>query len=360
MSLNLEDLRHLSREYLNSYYSLNSYIGCSINCAYCFLAPIGIVPATPIKVISEKELLDETLADPLFVRGETVISLNNRTDPFLNEEVKTSTFRLLDIMEEEMFTNPVTITSKGLLTKEDAEHLDAYRHIRLVIIVTYNGMPQNVQPIDSTLQEATMRHVATCKNVGLIHQFRPIIAGINDSEEIIRRVFSYASQFCHATIYQGVRINKIIRQRLQGRNYEYKGELSAKKIKSPEVDAVFKAIQEENPDYPIFDHTSCCLSYLLRQSDYNVCYKEVSCPVACPNYVRCHREAPLPPDDLAEQLAKIGIVEGWTCNRGKLHVSMPISDEQRSFVRHILHLSCDFKQRKILFSEKLMEGEDVT
>ena len=356
MNLTLENLRSLSREYLNSFYSLNSYVGCSINCAYCFLSPIGIVPARPIKAISEEDLVNEALADPLFLRDETVISLNNRTDPFLNEEVKASTFRLLDIMEEKNFTNPVTITCKGMLNQEDAKRLDEYRHLRIIIMVTYNGMPRNVQPIDSTFQEATMRHVSACKNVRLIHQFRPIISGLNDSEEIIRKVFSYASQFCHATIFQGVRVNKFIRQRLKERNYEYAGKLGAKKIKSPDVDAVFRAIQKENPDYPIFDHTSCCLSYLLRQADYNVCYKEVSCPVDCPNYIRCHREAPLPPDDLAERLAKIGIVEGWTLNRGRLHVSTPVSDEQRSFIRHILHLPCDFTQRKILFSEKLMES----
>ncbi len=357
MNLTSDELHNLSREYLNSYYSMNSYIGCTVNCAYCFLAPIGIVPTVPIKAISEEELVAETLADPLFVRGETVISLNNRTDPFLNDQVKASTFRLLDIMEEKNFTNPVTITSKGMLTKEDAKHLDEYRYIRLIIIVTYNGMPKRMQPIDSTLQEATMRHVAKCKNVGLIHQFRPIISGLNDGEEIIRKVLEYASKFCHATIYQGVRVNKFIRQRLQERDYEYKGELSEKKIKSHDVDAIFHKIQREKPAYHIFEHTSCCLSYILRQPDYNVCYKDVSCPLTCPNYVCCHKDPPTPPSDLAKRLSQIGISKGWTCKDGRLHVSTPVTDEQRSFVRHIMHLPCDYEQRQILFSEKLMEGE---
>ncbi|MGP1408303.1 hypothetical protein [Selenomonas sp.] len=359
MNLTEEELRSLSREYLNSYYSLNTYIGCTIDCAYCFLAPIGIVPSVPIRVISEEDLVAEALADPLFVRGETVISLNNRTDPFLNHQVKNSTFRLMDILERENLTNPVTITSKGMLTIEDVRRLDEYRHILPIIIVTYNGMPRLLQPIDCTLQEATMRHVATCQNVRLIHQFRPIIPGLNDSEETIRRTCSYASRFCDATIYQGVRVNKFICERLQARNYEYTGTLSTKKIKSHKVDAVFQAWQQENPTYHIFDHTSCCLSYVLRQPDYNVCYREVRCSVSCPNYVRCHDEAPVPPVDLAEQLARIGIYGGWAYTEGRLRVSKPITDEQRSFVRHILHLPCDYEHRRSLFSEKMMERGDV-
>lgn len=30
------EIRKLSREYLESYYYINSYIDCTINCGYCF------------------------------------------------------------------------------------------------------------------------------------------------------------------------------------------------------------------------------------------------------------------------------------------------------------------------------------
>ena len=117
------DLRKLTREYLKSYYSINSYIGCTINCGYCFLAPIKIVPMRPIKVIEEEELIKEMLNDIYFEKDKTVLSLNNRTDPFISKEVKESTFKLLDIMEKIGLKNIVTITSKGVLTEEDAKRL---------------------------------------------------------------------------------------------------------------------------------------------------------------------------------------------------------------------------------------------
>ena len=82
-----------------------------------FLAPIKIVPMHPIKVIDEEELIRNMINDNYFEKGKTVISLNNRTDPFISQEVKNSTFKLLDIMEELNLKNIVTITSKGLLTE---------------------------------------------------------------------------------------------------------------------------------------------------------------------------------------------------------------------------------------------------
>ena len=101
--------------------------------------------------------------------------------------------------------------------------MNAYKFIKVVIIVTYNGMPKNIQPIDISIQEQTMKNVSKYDNVLLLHQFRPIIPNLNDSEENIRKIVSFASKYCKATIYQGVRVNEQIYQRLRERGYEYEG-----------------------------------------------------------------------------------------------------------------------------------------
>lgn len=126
------DLKKLTQEYLKSYYSINSYIGCTINCGYCFLAPIKIVPMRPIKVIEEEDLINNMINDKYFKNNETVISLNNRTDPFITDEVKQSTFKLLDIMDNCKLKNIVTITSKALLTEEDAKNLINIKILKLL------------------------------------------------------------------------------------------------------------------------------------------------------------------------------------------------------------------------------------
>ena len=61
-----EVLKNLSREYLKSYYSINSYVGCTIDCAYCFLAPIKIIPMRPVKVAEEDKLVEDMINEVYF------------------------------------------------------------------------------------------------------------------------------------------------------------------------------------------------------------------------------------------------------------------------------------------------------
>ena len=351
------DLKKLTREYLKSYYSINSYIGCTINCGYCFLAPIKIVPMRPIKVIEEEELINDMINDKYFEIDKTVISLNNRTDPFISPEVKESTFKLLDIMDRMGLKNIVTITSKGLLTEEDAKRLDTYKNIRVTIIVTYNGIPMHIQPISQVNQETTMKNASKCENVNLLHQFRPIIPGVNDDEETIRKIVGYAKQYCDATIYQGIRVNDYIEERLEERNYTYEGNIGdSHKQKSENTDSIFKRISEEDLSYQIFDHTSCALSTLYNMSDYNLHYTKKDCPQSCENYELCHSNNYTIPDDLADILNKIGVEDNWELKDRLIMIYGMLSDEQKSYIKHILNLNVKARVRKNTYSESIMEG----
>lgn len=352
-----EILKKLSREYLKSYYSINSYIGCTINCAYCFLAPIKIIPMRPIKVADEKELVEEMINEVYFKENETIISLNNRTDPFINNEVKESTFKILDALDSKNLKNIVTITSKGLLTEEDAKKLDEYKNIQIVIMVTYNGINKEIQPIDISVQETTIKNVSKCKNVKLIQQLRPIIPNINDNEELLRKLVNFAMQYCDATIYQGIRVNQFIKDRLSERNYEYNGIFDHHKQKSQEVDNIFERIREENPDYPIFDHTSCGLSYLFNLPDYNLHFTKCKCSKNCLNYDKCFNEKEISYNyDLKEELEKLGITENYHMENGVLFIDGALDDEKKSYIKHNLHLPVKSQKRESTFSEKIIES----
>lgn len=350
------DLKRLSREYLKSYYSINTHIGCSINCGYCFLAPIKIVPMRPIKVIEEEELINEMLNDKYFKVNETVLSINNRTDPFITEEVKESTFKLLELMDNLRLKNIVTITSKGRLSENDAKRLDEFKNIKVVIIVTYNGIPLNLQPINQENQEITMKNISKCQNVCLLHQFRPIIPNVNDDEQTIRKIFNFAKRYCDATIFQGVRVNDYIKNRLKERDCVYEGTTNERhKQKSQKVDQIFDILRLENLDYQIFEHTSCALSYLFKIPDYNLHFYKNNCPVVCKNYLLCHMDNFKIPCDLTEILKKIEITSNFEIKDKTLLIDGCLNDEQKSYIKHILHLNVKSKEREDTYSERLME-----
>lgn len=349
-------LKHLRKEYLKSYYSINTYVGCTINCAYCFLAPIKIVPMRPVKVIEEEELIEEMMRDVLFVKNETVISLNNRTDPFINSEVKNSTFKLLQIMNNKQLKNPITITTKGLLTTSDVKRLDSFTQLNIIIIVTYNGIPESIQPIPNKIQERTMRTVAQSMHIRLLHQFRPIIPYVNDDEKTISHVLNFAKQYCEASIFQGVRINKYIDDRLKERNYHFNGEYNKHKQKSKSVDKVFEDFKLTHTEYAIFEHTSCALSYLYNKPDYNLHFFNIKCNKICDNYSCCTNSFFSCDDNsLKKALREIGIIDGWRIENKKLLIDTRITDEQRSYIRHILHRNVVAPNRESTFSEKIIE-----
>ena len=354
------ELEKLSIEYLKSYLSINSYIGCTINCAYCFLAPIKIVPMKPIKVIDEKKLVENTVTSKYFKKDITVLSLNNRTDPFITSEVAESTYKILEELNNKGLKNIITVTTKGLITEEMANKLSKLNNIRLVIIVTFNGINQRIQPISPEVQKDTMKNIARYKNIKLLQQCRPIIKGINDSYETLKDIVEFASKYCDATIYQGVRVNDVIKERLKERQYNYTGKKDKHKVKDIEVDEIFKRIQKEhNGKYYIFDHTSCCLSYIFGEKDYNMHYKKRICSNECPNYKMCMTKSnsKIKNENIKKELEKIGVKEEYELHEEELFIKGSLNDEQRSYIRHVLRLSAKSEKRESTYSERIMEGE---
>ena len=353
-------LKELSIEYLKSYLSINSYIGCTINCAYCFLAPIKIVPMRPIKVIDEKELVNQTVNSIYFKENVTVLSLNNRTDPFITPEVAESTYKILKELNDRGLKNIVTVTTKGLITEEMAKKLSELDNIRLVIIVTFNGINQKIQPISPEVQKNTMINISKYKNIRLLQQCRPIIKGINDSFEILNETVKFASKYCDATIYQGIRVNDAIKERLKEREYDYTGKQDRHKVKDKEVDDIFKEIEKDfNGEYHIFDHTSCCLSYIFEEKDYNMHYKKKNCDNTCPNFSKCmsNESIKINEEIIRKELNKINVYDEYELNGDEIYIKGSLNDEQRSYIRHVLGLSAKSEKRESTYSEKIMEGE---
>lgn len=342
---------------MKSYYSINSYVGCTIDCAYCFLAPIKIIPMRPVKVAEEDKLVEDMINEVYFKRNDTIISINNRTDPFISKEVKESTFKILDILDNKGLKNIVTITTKGLLSEDDAIKLDKYKNIKIVIMVTYNGIKKEIQPIDITVQETTIRNVSKCKNVKLIQQLRPIIPEINDDEVLLEKLVNYAMKYCDATIFQGIRVNPYIKERLSERNYEYNGIFDHHKQKSKQIDEFFTRLKMKNPQYPIFDHTSCGLSYLFNLPDYNLHFTKYKCPENCSNYKRCCEKKEICYNyNLDEELKRLGINTDYHMENGTLYIEGALDDEKKSYIKHNLHLPVKAQKRESTYSESIIEG----
>ncbi|MBE6827112.1 MAG: hypothetical protein E7514_00685 [Ruminococcaceae bacterium] len=148
-----------------------------------------------------------------------------------------------------------------------------------------------------------------------------------------------------------------IDNRLKERNYQFVGTYDKHKQKSEAVDDIFEKYHLSHPEYAIFEHTSCALSYLYGKADYNQHFFSKACNKSCDNYTRCMNDyIPCDDADIDTALRAIGITHGWRQENEKLIIDAKITDEQRSYIRHILQRVVVAPNREPTYSEKIIEN----
>jgi hypothetical protein len=184
---------------------LNPVLGCSFGCAYCFRADEQesnvdwFLNGRPTQVISEEAVVERLAEHPLFIPGTTQLGLHTATtEPFL-PQVKESTFRLLELLDRRGWGNDVMIITKHYLTAEDAARLASYTSVRLLIFLTYNAAPVEMETMGGSpgfreRRFETVDHLARYPHISVGHYYRPIVPGWNDSDEQIADALSYGDR----------------------------------------------------------------------------------------------------------------------------------------------------------------------
>jgi DNA repair photolyase len=111
-------------EYIKSSLSINTSIGCYLGCEYCVVGEI-LTKKVPKRVSTPRETVDSLLKNNLFVPDETLLAINNKTDPFLGY-VKEDTFEIMELLKERGLKNPLMIISRLPLTKRDLSYLEEF------------------------------------------------------------------------------------------------------------------------------------------------------------------------------------------------------------------------------------------
>jgi hypothetical protein len=72
--------------------------------------------------------------------------------------VKPHTHNLLRLLDQAGLTNNVLVITRWRVTREDCEHFNALRNIKLTILVTYSGINDPmVEPIKSSIAANSLR-----------------------------------------------------------------------------------------------------------------------------------------------------------------------------------------------------------
>jgi len=200
------------------------------------------------------------------------------------------TQRLLRMLEHAGHAGPVVVILKGDFRRFPVEDFALDLHFAFSTF----GVDH---PLDGGSRATFTSNLAEASRRGLHHysiEYRPIVYGVNDSQETVDWVLDRAAEHGMAVGYSGLQGKPSLVQSWQAQGLPlrpYPGyRFGHKKMISAEVEERIRSSAEKR-GAPVFRKTSCLVSYthgLAR--DYNAHYYrpgEVGC-AGCPMRERCH------------------------------------------------------------------------
>lgn len=320
--------------YLKSSISISAYSGCTINCKYCILSTYRKNNHIE-KIINEEDLCNNLFASKYFVVNKTVISVNNVSDPFLNDILKQSTYKILDILEEKNIKNPILLITKSYLKNLDLEYLNS-KKLNICILYTFSGLSEKYENRSLMLQTKTMKLLSKC-NKNIICYWRPVIEGINSTPEIINKTAELTCKYFNYFVISGIRINSHIKNVFESDNItvDIFPNSEHKVIKEETFNNILLSIKKNNPNAKVYRKTSCVISALFNIPDYNAHYdlKKNMC-FNCTNKFICDNTNKPSLSDLKKIFFSINCNNKFSVKENIIEYDGELSQEDCSYILH--------------------------
>ncbi|MDD1150258.1 radical SAM protein [Pseudomonas sp. TNT2022 ID357] len=329
-------------EYRKSGLSLNHIVGCPLDCSYCVRHLFGnFDQRTPQALMSDEEAFERFVSHRFFQPHITPIQLFNRaTDPML-PDVKNHTHNLLRLLDEAGLTNNVLVITRWRVTPEDCERFNALINIKLTILVTYSGIEEpKVEPIKSSIAAKSLRTLYKhAQRYRALLYWRPIVPGLNDSEEHIAAAARLAKH-AHATVFSGLFYRQEIAQyyQSQGIPEPYTSTARRKLLPLEEEQRLLGMYQAHAPGTPIFRKTSCGVAFAHQQPDYNGHFGITELCDTCPSaqYATCKAAWKKPEQTVLDDLCQRMGAEGEPVITDRSIIVRGLDEQRRYFMQHTL------------------------
>lgn len=243
------------------------------------------------------------------------------------------------MLDERKLTNPVLVITRWRVLPEDVARLEKIQHLKITVLVTWSGIEDSrIEPVESEVSESSLAVLsAHARRTKSIFYWRPIIGGINDSDDHLKRAREL-SVLASATVFTGLFYRNEIRKYFNELGLpDLYNQTARRKIMPAEVESqVLKVFS----GLPIFRKTSCGVAYAHRMSDYNGHYgiREI-CNICPPDQIiRCAEDHRKPGVGKIRELAsRAGLDIGHLdVNDRRIEVSNS-TEQQRYFIQHSLN-----------------------
>lgn len=327
-------------EYRKSGLSLNHVVGCPLDCGYCVRHLFGNYDMKrPHLVMDDGQAVDQLVGHWAFRAHVTPIQLFNRaTDPFL-PDVKPHLFAVLEDLDARELTNHVLVITRWRVLASDIERLEAFRHVKLTILVTWSGIEDHlIEPVRGIHAETSLRTLAAgASRTKKIFYWRPLIAGLNDSPDHLERARDLA-RLADATVFTGLFHREEIRAHFRASGIpDLYDDVPRRKILPRDMEARVLAAFDGQP---IFRKTSCGVGYAHKVTDYNGHFGLPDICDICPlaQVALCARAHKMPTPTHVRDLAALAGLDPATITIDDQRIEVADSQEQqRYFMQHNLN-----------------------
>lgn len=294
-----------------SWISLDPVLGCPASCAYCYLAPLGLFRKIPVvrentpeyiyQVLQEYKLFEKSRFADVPSARRFPICIGNYTDMCLTQKNRDFLLSLLEEHKCRMPEVPICIVTKAALSRTFLETLNQLQ-LKIIFFISISFLPREfekgTQPTKSRLRNFEL--ISEFANLSAIHFWRPITSiSIPDQEAIKSQIQLLQGAGSKTSVITGLKFGDhladIFKSDVHHPFHKYFERHVGKTCLKHEIfeediqEAILKTAKELC--YPVYLHTSCAVSYVLKRPEYNATFRKpyldskcLSCP--CPTSQR--------------------------------------------------------------------------
>ena len=251
----------------STWLTINSIVGCTNGCKYCFLQSTNDNLKKPATKASAEYAFSLLLKSKYFDKNIPVCLLPN-TDPFLNENNINYTKELLELTSQNKLTNPIILITKCLIPKYFIEFLKELQEkgLTIVIYLSFSGLDSSYEPnINHEHIKENFKNLAA-NNIPIVHYYRPFIPA-NSNPAKMKEILDFVHQYTKISKITGLNVKSSYFDKLS-----FWPELQKRKEECLKALAVWPkdAYEFFHKDYNhvqnVFQTNACALAQILKKA----------------------------------------------------------------------------------------------
>ena len=266
----------------STWLAINSIVGCTNGCKYCFLQTTNKNLSKPCVKVSPESAIKELLESKYYNASIPICLLPN-TDAFLNKTNIEYLKKLILEIKKNKIPNTLTIVTKCYIDESFISFIkDIGMDKQIVFYLSYSGLGRSIEP-NVNPENIKKNFVTLSKNdIRVVHYFRPLIPN-NSKKEKIDEILDYVSDYTDYSVITGLKVKEEYFDKIDfwDELKKYKDEVI--KAEGVWVEEAFDYFYKNyDRQHFIFQTNACALSSILGNSclEYYDSYE-------CKNYNLC-------------------------------------------------------------------------